>query len=147
MMPLALFIGPTEAGPWVAVQPVRPGGPPGSLSDHTSGRREILLFWCDADDTRSFVAVSKGGVDFEVGPLGANRLVGTTGLRVLATLTPGGPALVRPVQPDGRKAAWVKWEHVCGQRLSAPPAGSPWCTTGGRMTISARTSRPPGSCM
>jgi len=53
---------------WVRVGEVRPTDPPGSISDNKpDGKRDIFMFKCERDDSKSIIYRSGIGIDEEVG--------------------------------------------------------------------------------
>lgn len=65
-MPLKIEIHIKEIG-WRLVSILKPGDPPGSLSDIKSGNREIYIFECASSDSYSLIQRSKFGIDEEIG--------------------------------------------------------------------------------
>ena len=87
MSPLNIEVFNAEKQNWVKAGELRPGDPPGSISQNKpDGSREIYLFQCEPDDKSSVIYRSEGGVDIESPQ---TRVVGTTGLEVVARLTDG----------------------------------------------------------
>ncbi len=83
MSPLYLEIcGPNRN--WIKVGEVRPGDPPGSISDNKSdGSRDVYMFGCLPDDSKSVIYRSRAGLDIEIGPM---RDLTTTGADIVTVL-------------------------------------------------------------
>lgn len=87
MPPLHINIYDSEAG-WGLVGKVGPDDPQGSVSNNKpDGSREVYLFDCAFDDSKSTIYRSPAGIDWEVGP---TRAVASTGrLEIVKELKPG----------------------------------------------------------
>lgn len=67
MSPLRVEIYNPEAKQWTLVGEVKPGDPPGSISDNKSdSSRDLYLFECATDNSESAIYRSGLGVDTEV---------------------------------------------------------------------------------
>lgn len=79
-------------GRWLKIGKVRPGEPPGSMSNNKRGGiREIILFECAGDDSQTTIYRSGQGADAELGEKGKLRLVlpNPEKLEILKTLKRG----------------------------------------------------------
>jgi hypothetical protein len=85
-------------GRWATIGTVKPGDPPGSISDNQEdGSRDIYLFECARDGSKSTLYRSKGGIDGVVGP---NRVVNMAdGAEIVKELMAGEPYEME-VKPD-----------------------------------------------
>lgn len=87
MAPLTLEMHVPAKG-WIKIGEARPGDPTGSISDNKpDGSRDIYMFVCLPDDSKSVIYHSRGGVDTEMGPL---RVVSPTGVDIIKELKKGG---------------------------------------------------------
>ena len=91
---------------WTAVAALTPSDPPGSISQNTPERRDVIMFRCAGD--HSVVERSVAGADTEVG---RDRLVVTMDTEVLATLT-AGQSYEADVISDRGMAYKARWTHV-----------------------------------
>lgn len=67
MSPLRIEAYNSERSRWIQVGEVKPGDPPGSISDNKSDRtRDIYLFGCAPDNSKSIIYRSGLGLDTEV---------------------------------------------------------------------------------
>ena len=64
-MPLALEVYSQEAKTWIPLPELHPGNSPGSVSYNTEKGREVYMFECAADDSKSTIYRSLVGLDFE----------------------------------------------------------------------------------
>lgn len=86
MPPLSLSVK-TGDGNWKEFGVLRPGNRPGSISDNTpEGRREVYVFACWPDDSRSVVSRSAGGADAATDD--ARRII-SAGFEVVKVLRKG----------------------------------------------------------
>ncbi|HEY5601343.1 MAG TPA: hypothetical protein VIK81_04665 [Patescibacteria group bacterium] len=68
MSPLSVEIYNPEARNWVKAGEVKPGDPPGSISDNkTDGSRDIYMFDCAPDNSKSTIYRSSFGADVDLG--------------------------------------------------------------------------------
>lgn len=66
MAPLEIEVYNKQVGRWVKAGEVKPGDRPGSMSDSKAdGKRDIYLFECAADDSKSIIYRSAFGADLE----------------------------------------------------------------------------------
>ena len=64
MPPLTIEVYSDEAKKWVEAGRLKPGDSPGSISNHTPDmRREIIMFECAADDSKSTIYKPRAEVD------------------------------------------------------------------------------------
>lgn len=67
MSPLRVEVYNPGAKRWFLTGEVKPGGPPGSISDNKlDGSRDVYIFWCAPDDSQSTIYRSGFGVDVEL---------------------------------------------------------------------------------
>ena len=86
MSKLLLEIG-DDKNDWTKIGEVMPGNPPGSLSNNKpDGTRDIYLFECSADGSKSSIYRSKSGADYALNP---TRIVNTSGVDVVKELRIG----------------------------------------------------------
>lgn len=71
-------------GQWRKLGEIRPGDPPGSISDISSGRREVYIFGCSGDGAT--ISRSLGGLDTADPQV---RAVHTVGTEVVRRIGPG----------------------------------------------------------
>jgi hypothetical protein len=86
MAPLLLEIYNANKKNWIKVGEVKPGDPPGCLSDNKPDGRYIYVFECFPDDSESVIYRSKFGVDIEIGQM---RAFATLSLEVVKELQKG----------------------------------------------------------
>lgn len=92
-MNLTVEIGNNDR--WMQIGPVlEPGDLAGSMSDNSSGKRDVILFFIT--DDYAVVERSIGGTDTDVGPL---RAMHTIGFEMVAMLMPGDTCEL-PIQTD-----------------------------------------------
>ena len=65
-MPLALEFYNQEAQTWIPLPELHPENSPGSVSHNTKEGREVYMFECAADDSKSTIYRSVSGLDFEI---------------------------------------------------------------------------------
>ncbi len=72
---------------WVRVGEVQPRDPPGSMSDNQpDGTRDVIMFKCEPDDSKSTISKANFGADTEWGRF---RAITDTGFEVVKELTKG----------------------------------------------------------
>ena|SRR3972149_9572994 len=87
MSPLEVEVFNSTSKNWVRVSSVLPEDPPGSVSDNKpDGGRDVYMFKCEGDDSKSTRYRSKFGVDTEWGRF---REIDTTGFEVVKELKKG----------------------------------------------------------
>lgn len=87
MSPLNLEVFNPQGSEWRKVGELKPGQPPGSISQNKpDGSREIYFFECNSDDSESIIYRSKAGVDAATSHV---RSVGTAGLETVRVLKNG----------------------------------------------------------
>lgn len=70
MSPLNVEIYNPTAKDWVKTGEVKPGDPPGSISDNKPDKtRDLFLFECAPDDSKSVIYKSEVGADIDTGKL------------------------------------------------------------------------------
>ena len=107
-MPLKIEIK-DEREQWVTAGYVRRNDAPGSMSDNTNGERELYVFRCEFDDSKSTIYRSVGGIDREVMDL---RTVSSLGLSVVRELSKGDAPYGITVKMDrSNKAREVRFTH------------------------------------
>ena len=66
MSPCEVEIRPRGEEEWLKFNAIKPGDPPGSISDVSKGQRDIYLFDCAPDNSKSTIYRSRLGVDWVV---------------------------------------------------------------------------------
>lgn len=88
MSPLKLKIFRERQGGWVTIGDVKPGDRPGSISDNKAdGARDVYVFECSEDDSKSTIYRSEGGLDTEKGDVRA--VISLKGLSIVKELKRG----------------------------------------------------------
>ncbi len=100
-MPLQLTINKS------IVYTVKPGDPPGSISDNKPGKRDIYLFECARNDEQSTLFKSRRGVDVEISE---SRIVMSEGLEKIRTLMRNDRHDIVVTTEDGTDVL-VRFEH------------------------------------
>lgn len=68
MAPLNIEVFHPIEKEWIKAGEVKPTDPPGSVSDNkVDGSRDVYLFKCEADNSKSIIYRSKFGIDREIG--------------------------------------------------------------------------------
>lgn len=104
-MPLILEVS-ADGSEWKQAAVLNPGDREGSASDHSDGRRDVILFRCEP--SRSVVYMSKAGMDHESGGERTVITLGTTELAVLAE----GEFFERDVTSDLGASYRLRWRHA-----------------------------------
>ncbi|MCW6160243.1 MAG: hypothetical protein LVQ95_04110 [Candidatus Micrarchaeales archaeon] len=117
MPPLTIEVYSDEAKRWIEAVRLKPGDNPGSMSNHTPDmRREIIMFKCSADDSRSIIYKPKTSVDFTVcakSSAASLRMVSTLGdLDIIRTLRKGDSLEMNVTTDISRGPRTVKFTHV-----------------------------------
>ncbi len=87
MSPLKVERYSSTLGDWGELGEVLPHDPPGSLSDNKpDGTRDLYVFTCEPDDSKSTLYRSKAGVDTRWGRF---RAFDSTGLEIVKELQRG----------------------------------------------------------
>lgn len=87
-MPLRLELrDPNNAHRWIVVGTLMPGQPSGSVSNNTPEGRDIYLFACLEDGSKSVIHKSDMGVDIETAQV--REIVNLTGFSVVKELREG----------------------------------------------------------
>ena len=72
MSPLRVEVYGSDVRQWIQAGEVKPGDPPGSMSDNKpDSTRDLYIFECDPDDSKSTIYKSELGVDVSQGNLRA----------------------------------------------------------------------------
>ena len=66
MAPCELEFRPRGQNQWLKVGTVSPGDPLGSISDVSKGQRDVYLFECSPDDSKTTIYKSRLGVDWNI---------------------------------------------------------------------------------
>ena len=67
MSPLRIEAYNPEVDKWAFVGEIKPNDPPGSVSDNKpDGKRDVYLFECEKDDSKSIIYRSGFGADIEL---------------------------------------------------------------------------------
>ena len=67
MSPCEVEFRPKGQKEWLKLESINPGDQPGSISDVSKGKRDIYLFDCAPDNSKSTIYRSPVGVDMDVG--------------------------------------------------------------------------------
>jgi hypothetical protein len=110
MTPLKLEIY-TQNKNWIKVGELRAGDQPGSVSDNKpDGSRDVYMFECSPDDSKSTIYRSKAGIDTEIGPM---RTLTTVGAEVIKELKRGGDPYEMRIKTDkSPEARLIRFTHV-----------------------------------
>lgn len=104
-MPLILEVS-ADGSEWKRAAVLNPGDREGSVSDCRDGRRDVILFRCEAG--RSVICMSAAGMDHESGGERTVVTLGTTELAVLAE----GESFELDVTSDRGASYRVRWRHA-----------------------------------
>jgi len=109
-MPLTLEMYSQRTG-WTRVCQVNPGNPLGSLSDNKpNGRRDVYLFECMPDNSKSVIYHSRAGLDTE---RGITRNLVTKGLDVITELRVGDkPYEIRLKTDSSPEPRQIRFTHI-----------------------------------
>lgn len=110
MSPLKLEIyGPNKN--WIKVAEVRQRDLPGSISDNKSdGSRDVYIFECLQDDSKSVIYRSKAGVDTEIDSL---RAITTAGVDIVAEIRRGDKPYKMEIKTDKRsEPRQIRFTHI-----------------------------------
>jgi hypothetical protein len=89
MAPLELETYNSESKSWIKVGEIKPGDRPGSVSDNKpDGRRDVYLFECAADDSKTTLYRSIGGADLDLSS-SERGLIPISGLETVKELQKG----------------------------------------------------------
>jgi len=100
MAPLSLEVYNTGEKRWVQLSYVNPGDRIGSISSNKpDGSRELYLFECSPDDSKSLIYRSESGLDIEI-ERGVLREALTTGLEVVKELRRGDEPYMLLIKTD-----------------------------------------------
>lgn len=66
MSPCEVELRPKGQKEWLKLESINPGDQPGSISDVSKGQRDIYLFECAPDNSKSTIYRSRLGVDWDV---------------------------------------------------------------------------------
>jgi len=108
-MPLKLEIyGPD--GSWIEIGKVKPGDLPGSISDNKpDGSRDIYIFGCLLDDSKSVIYRSKAGLDGEIGLV---RVLTSADLETVAELKRGDTHEMRIKTDRSPEERRIRFTHI-----------------------------------
>lgn len=85
MSPLNVEVYNAQRNEWIRAGEVKPGDPPGSISQNKpDGSREVYLFQCEPDDKSSVIYRSEAGIDVANPQI---RVIDSVGLEEVARLT------------------------------------------------------------
>ncbi len=86
------------ADEWKKIGELKPGDPIGSISNNKpNGTRDIYMFECLPDGSKSIIYRSKAGIDIEYG---LTRMVTTEGAEVIKELRIGDEPYIMEVSTD-----------------------------------------------
>ena len=85
-MVLKLDVYNPNSNNWINIGNLNPGDLPGSVSDNRPGKREVYIFECKQDNSKSVIYCSRSGIDAETGDA---RIINTSGVDVIKELKNG----------------------------------------------------------
>ncbi|MFH1630862.1 MAG: hypothetical protein ABIA21_01405 [Candidatus Aenigmatarchaeota archaeon] len=84
MSPLRVDIYKSDPGEWIEMGRVSPGDRPGSISDNNQTGRDVYLFECRPDDSKSIIY--KSGLGFDVEVRNTRAIVDPQGMEIISVL-------------------------------------------------------------
>ena len=87
---------------------LNPGGRPGSLSDNSSGRREVYVFGCK-DESNSYLYRSLGGADISTEAI--RNVIAPDGMEVVCVLGRDTDPYELDILTDGGVSAKIRFRH------------------------------------
>ncbi len=95
---------------WVKMGDLKPGEIPGSISQNKpDGKREIYIFECEPDDSKSVIYRSESGVDIATPQI---RAALTEGLEQVAILTEGQDYKLSVKTDTSSQRRLMKFTHI-----------------------------------
>lgn len=96
---------------WIKIGEVEPGDPPGSMSNNKpDGSRDIYIFECLPDDSKSVIYRSRAGLDTEIGPV---RALTTTGADIIKEIKRGDEPYEMKIKTDkSPEPRQIRFTHV-----------------------------------
>lgn len=95
---------------WQNAGELSPESPPGTLPDNTEGGREIIVFDCKADDSKTVIYRSERGVDIRAGE-SKEIVVEEDKLKVVSELKKGESHTFKITTDSGFKST-VRISHI-----------------------------------
>lgn len=110
MSPLKLKIFRERQGGWVTIGDVKPGDRPGSISDNKAdGARDVYVFKCSEDDSKSTIYRSEGGVDTEKGDI--RTVIPLEGLTIVKELKKGESYEIEVKTDVSKEPRKIRFSH------------------------------------
>ena len=96
---------------WIKVAEIRRGDLPGSISDNKSdGSRDVYMFGCLPDDSKSVIYRLKAGLDKEIGPL---RAITTKGVDIVTEIRRGDKPYKMEIKTDkSHQTRKIRFTHI-----------------------------------